>query len=121
MRVAYTGGMRRASSCERRASSTACAACSSAAAILAKALSNSLIIRDRGTGGSVETEGIDGVREICEGIADEEDGASDNSLTRRLSPGRDGTMTKGREPLVLAWLLVRTFRSIAFEPGETGG
>src|SRR6267378_5476625 len=105
--------MRRASSCERCASSTACTARSSAAAILAKALSNSLIIRDRGTGGSVEMEGIDGVREICEGIADEEDGASDDSLTRRLSPGRDGTMTKGRDPLVLPWLRVRTFRSIA--------
>jgi hypothetical protein len=29
-------------------------------------------------------------------------------------------MTKGCDPLALPWLLVRTFRSTAFEPGETG-
>ena len=66
-------------------------------------------------------EGIDGVCEICKGIADEEDGASDGPLTRRLSPGRDRTMTKGRDPLALPWLRVHTFRSTACEPGETGG
>jgi len=40
-------------------------------------------MRDRATGGFVEIEGIDGNREICDRIADEEDGASDGSLTRR--------------------------------------
>jgi hypothetical protein len=30
-------------------------------------------------------------------------------------------MTKGRDPLALPWLLVRTFRSTTFEPRETGG
>jgi hypothetical protein len=78
-------------------------------------------MRDRATGGFVEIEGIDGNREICDRIADEEDGASDGSLTRRWSLGTEGTMTKGRDPLALPWLRVRTFRSIACEPGETGG
>ena len=66
-------------------------------------------------------KGSEGVREICEGITDEEDGVSDGSLTRRWSPGTEGTMTKGCDPLALPWLRVPMFRSIACEPGETGG
>jgi len=42
------------------------------------------------------------------------------TLTWGLSPGMEGTMTNGCDPLALPWLRIRMFRSTACEPGETG-
>ena len=63
---------------------------------------------------------MEGGREICDNDAAEEDGRSDGPPTRGLSPGMEGTMTKGWEPLALPWLRVRTFRSTTCDSGETG-